>query len=122
MILISLVLLQATAAPPTYVFFDWGKVEITRDSAAALDGIAEGLGAGARIEIVGHSDRSGSVWSNLLSSRKRALAVRNYLTGKGVAGDAITVSGVGETEPIIPTQDGVREVQNRRVEIRVIAP
>ena len=46
--------------------------------------------------------------------------VRDYLVGKGVPVAALVVHGEGENGPIIPTEDGVREVQNRRVEIRPI--
>ena len=127
MIMIALALLQAVPAQsnpgrPNYVFFDWGKSEITRDASATLDEIASAYRDGMRVELVGHSDRSGSTWSNLRSSRKRAEAVRDYLAGKGIPGTAIALSAVGEREPIIATDDGVREVQNRSVEIRIARP
>ena len=53
-----------------------------------------------------------------VNSRTRATLVRDYLAGKGVPAAAMTVRAYGETAPIIATEDGVREVQNRRVEIR----
>ncbi|MEP7315275.1 MAG: OmpA family protein [Sphingomicrobium sp.] len=122
MIFLALALLQAAPDHPKYVFFDWGKSEITRDASATLDAIASEYRDGMRIQVVGHSDRSGSKWSNRASSRKRAQAVRDYLVGKGVSESAIAVSAVGENAPIIVTADGVREVQNRRVEISVERP
>ena len=71
--------------------------------------------------IDGHSDRSGPAGGNLISSRKRAGIARDYLAAHGVAASAMRVRSFGETAPIIATEDGVREVQNRRVEIRFVA-
>ena len=68
--------------------------------------------------IDGHSDRSGASAANLASSRRRAEFVRDYLAARGIPGGAMTIRAYGESWPIIATEDGVREVQNRRVEIR----
>jgi len=43
--------------------------------------------------------------------------VRRELVADGVADNLIIVRGVGESDPLVPTADGVREPQNRRVEI-----
>lgn len=104
---------------PTLVFFDWGKGELSNDAKATLDRLAERYAASPRaITIDGHSDKSGASAGNLSSSRKRADTVSDYLVGKGVPASAMTVRAYGETWPLIPTEDGVREIQNRRVEIR----
>ncbi len=50
-------------------------------------------------------------------SERRAETVRGYLNTRGIDNSAITTQGFGETNPRVPTADGVREVQNRRVEI-----
>jgi outer membrane protein OmpA-like peptidoglycan-associated protein len=106
-------------AGPTLVFFDWGKGELSNDAKAGLDKIAERYAAAPRpMTVDGHSDRSGPSASNLASSRMRAETVRDYLAAKGVPAGAMTVRAYGEEWPIIATPDGVREVQNRRVEIR----
>ena len=106
-------------AGPTLVFFDWGKGELSNDAKASLDKVAERYVASPRpMTIDGHSDKSGASASNLAGSRRRAGVVRDYLAGKGVPASAMTVRAYGETWPIIATADGVREVQNRRVEIR----
>lgn len=111
---------QAQGAPGVrYVFFDWGKSELTRDAQAELDAVAADYAKSPRpLTLDGHSDRSGPSGPNLMSSKKRAALVRDYLVTKGVPSAAITVRAYGESTPIIPTQDGVREVQNRRVEVR----
>ena len=118
--LLAALLLQ-TVAPEgvTLVFFDWGKSEVSRDSAAALDAFAAAHAANpSPIVITGHSDRSGPAVTNRRASLARARIVADYLAGKGVARSAMTVEGRGEDSPLIATEDGVREVQNRRVEIR----
>ena len=106
-------------AGPTLVFFDWGKGELSNDSKASLDAVAVRYAAAPRAMTVdGHSDKSGASASNVAASRRRAWMVRNYLAAKGIPASAMTVRAYGETWPIIATADGVREVQNRRVEIR----
>ena len=113
--------LLQTAAPEgaILVFFDWGKSEVSRDSAATLDAFAAAHSANpSPVHITGHSDRSGPAAANRRSSLERARIVADYLAAKGVTRGMITVAGKGEDEPLIATEDGVREVQNRRVEIR----
>lgn len=106
-------------AGPTLVFFDWGKGELSNDSKASLDKVAELYAAAPRpMTVDGHSDKSGGSAANLAGSRLRAGVVRDYLAAKGVPANAMTVRAYGETWPIIATADGVREVQNRRVEVR----
>ena len=106
-------------AGPTLIFFDWGKSELSGDAKASLDKVADLYRQAPRpMTIDGHSDRSGASASNLASSRLRAGIARDYLAAKGVPTGAMTVRAYGETWPIITTADGVREVQNRRVEIR----
>ena len=105
--------------PPVLVFFDWGKPEIGSDAAGTLDAVAGDARAAParRLRVAGHSDRSGSAAGNRRSASKRAAAVADYLAGRGVPRSAITIASFGETQPLIPTADGVREPQNRRVEI-----
>ena len=122
-ILMALTAASASAqwgdAGPTLVFFDWGKGELSNDSKASLDKVAELYAASPRaITVDGHSDKSGASASNLAGSRLRAGVVRDYLVAKGVPATAMTVRAYGEGWPIIATADGVREVQNRRVEVR----
>ncbi len=106
----------------TIVFFDWSKPELNRDATELLDKVAADFASrpGSRLILAGHSDRSGPSGINLRSSRKRALAVREYLKAHGVPGEAMILHAYGEQRPIVPTEDGVREVQNRRVEIRFV--
>jgi OmpA-OmpF porin, OOP family len=102
------------------VFFDWGKPELTRDGEAVLQEAVAAYRQSrpGRVHVAGHTDRSGPAAVNLAASRRRAEAVRDRLIALGIPAAAITVTAFGESRPIVPTEDGVREAQNRRVEIR----
>ena len=65
----------------------------------------------------GHTDTSGPESYNMALSLRRANAVKDALVRDGVPAQAIVVIGKGESQPLTPTGDGVREPQNRRVEI-----
>jgi len=70
------------------------------------------------IELNGYTDEAGSAQYNLNLSERRAKAVAEYLTGKGVDQARITAVGYGEAKPVANngTKDG--RSQNRRVEIK----
>ena len=107
---------------PFLLFFDWGKPDISGDARTVLDQVATAYrqSPGTQLRIAGHTDRSGSTSYNRLASRRRGEAVRAELARRGVPPSATTVVAYGEDNPIVPTEDGVREVQNRRVEISVV--
>jgi outer membrane protein OmpA-like peptidoglycan-associated protein len=101
------------------VFFDWGKGELRRDDEAVLDKIAQEWRArpSLRLRLTGHTDRSGSAAANRKTGMSRAATVRDGLEKRGVERNAMGLASFGEDRPLVPTEDGVREVQNRRVEI-----
>ena len=101
------------------IFFAWDRPIIDGDAAARLDDVAASFlsQSNIRLELSGHADRSGPAAPNMRSGRTRAEAVAAYLVARGVPGKAMTLSSQGEARPLIPTADGVREPQNRRVEI-----
>ena len=70
-----------------------------------------------RLILTGHADRSGTSRYNQRLSRERADAVRQRLIRLGIGANDIAVFAKGESEPLVATSDGVREPQNRRVEI-----
>jgi OmpA-OmpF porin, OOP family len=70
-----------------------------------------------RIEVSGHADRTGSASYNQRLSVRRGEAVAAELVRRGVARNIITIQGFGFDRPLVPTAMGVREPQNRRVEI-----
>ena len=67
--------------------------------------------------MAGHADRSGDAAYNQRLSQRRAEAVAAELVRDGVARGNISVQAFGESRPLVPTADNVREPQNRRVEI-----
>ena len=109
-------------APPSFmVFFDWDRSNL---SAQALNTIKQAASAyktkgNARITATGHTDTSGPEAYNMALSLRRANTVKDALVREGVPATAISVVGRGESQPLVQTADGVREPQNRRVEIVV---
>jgi len=65
----------------------------------------------------GHPDTSGTPLYNMALSLRRAEAVKGAMVKEGVPATAIAVVGRGEANLLVQTPDGVRELQNRRVEI-----
>ena len=101
------------------VFFGHNKSNLTNE---ALDVIRQAAAAAkeygsASILVVGHADRSGSDRYNQRLSERRGNNVKAALVRQGIPENQIVVVGKGETQPLVPTADGVREPQNRRVEI-----
>ncbi len=111
---------MATTAARTYlVFFDWDRADLT-DRARQI--IAEAASATTkvqvtRIEVSGHTDTTGTARYNQGLSVRRAQNVAAELVRLGVPRGAITTQGFGFSRPLVATGPGVREPQNRRVEI-----
>jgi outer membrane protein OmpA-like peptidoglycan-associated protein/opacity protein-like surface antigen len=110
---------EPTPIGPFIVFFDWDKDDITPAAAGILDNAAAAYQQTGRasVTLAGHADRSGSDAYNVGLSQRRANNVRSYLAGRGVPDGSITTEAFGESRPLVDTADGVREPQNRRVEI-----
>ncbi len=118
---------QVTAPPPApapaptnyLVFFDFDRADLTPEAQDVLRKAADAIktGRAARVTLVGHADRSGTDRYNMGLSQRRGENVETFLAGLGVSNDVLDVVARGETSPLVPTPDGVREPQNRRVEI-----
>jgi hypothetical protein len=118
---------QAVAAPPPptvqapsfMVFFDWDRSNLSPQAIATIQQAAAAYksNSGARVTAVGHTDTSGPNDYNMALSLRRANTVKGALVQAGVPAGAIDTIGKGEESPMVPTADGVREPQNRRVEI-----
>ena len=106
--------------PPSFmVFFDWDRSNL---SAQALNTIKQAAAAykskgNARVTATGHTDTSGPEAYNMALSLRRANTVKDALVREGVPATAIAVIGRGEAGLLVKIADGVREPQNRRVEI-----
>jgi OmpA-OmpF porin, OOP family len=108
-----------TEARTYLVFFDWDRADLT---ARAKQIVSEAAQASThvqttRIEVNGYTDLSGTAAYNQRLSVRRAESVEAELVRDGVAKSEIEIHGYGESNPLVPTAKGVREPQNRRVEI-----
>jgi outer membrane protein OmpA-like peptidoglycan-associated protein len=110
----------APAPAKTYlVFFDWDKANLTPRatqiiSQAASDSKTQNV---TTLNVSGYTDTSGTPQYNQGLSERRAKAVAAQLVQDGVPASEIEIHAYGETHLLVPTGPGVREPQNRRVEI-----
>ena len=102
------------------VFFDFDETAIRTDSASILERVISAIGelGSGSVTLTGHTDTAGPAGYNQGLSEARAAAVRDYLTNMGATAE-VTTSGKGESDPRVPTADGVNEQENRRVEVRI---
>jgi OOP family OmpA-OmpF porin len=104
--------------------FATGKAVIRADSYRTLDGAAKVLQQypEVRLEIIGHTDSTGSRDINVDLSQRRAEAVRQYLVGKGIAESRLEIRGAGPDEPMGDNKTKAGRAQNRRIEFKMLAP
>lgn len=105
-----------------YVFFDFDKSNIDLSAEVLLKKVADQVSEFLpdQVYIAGHADRAGSEKYNQKLSERRAEAVSKKLMEYGVYGALIKSEAFGEKAPKVPTKDGVKEPQNRFVEIKFI--
>jgi len=101
------------------VFFDWDKANLTPRAQQIIQEAAANSTKVkyTQIQVNGYTDTSGTPQYNQGLSIRRAQAVAAELVKDGVPKNAIAIQGFGETHLLVPTGPGVREPQNRRVEI-----
>ncbi len=107
-------------APRSYlVFFDFNKSDLTQDAVRIVDQAAKNAAPAkvTRLEVTGHTDTVGSDAYNLRLSRRRAESVAAELEAQGIPSSEIEIIAKGKRDLLVPTADGVREPQNRRVQI-----
>lgn len=104
---------------PSDVSFDTGRYDIKSNFAPVLNRFAEGLRntKNYTVDIIGHTDSTGSDAINNPLSVNRANATRNYLINRGADGTRIYTEGRGSREPIATNATAQGRAQNRRVEI-----
>ncbi len=102
------------------VFFDWDSSDLTPTaSEIVLAAANETDRVKLHVRLTGHADTSGADLYNMALSKRRAQTVRDEMVKLGVSTEDIGLSWKGERTPLVPTPDGIREPQNRRVEIVV---
>jgi len=115
--------LVAEPAPPAkyILYFFWNSSELKPDSLVTIGEIITEIEqrASSDIEVIGHTDRSGTDKFNMGLSRRRAEKVRGLLVAANVAPAVIKIAFHGEGNPLIQTVDNLPEPRNRRVEVIV---
>ena len=107
-------------APKSYlVFFDFNKSDLTGQATQIVDQAASNAGPAkvTRLTVTGHTDTVGSDAYNMRLSRRRAESVASRLEKDGIPSSEIEIVAKGKRDLLVPTADGFREPQNRRVQI-----
>jgi iron complex outermembrane receptor protein len=110
----------APSVPHSYlVFFDFNKSDLTPQAVGIVDQAAKNAGPAkvTQLTVTGHTDTVGSDAYNLRLSRRRAESVAAQLEKDGIPSSEIQIVAKGKRDPLVPTADGVKEPQNRRVQI-----
>lgn len=104
------------------IFFETGKFELEEKSKAELEKLVKLLkiNPSLRLEISGHTDDVGKDAENLALSRKRALAVGDYLVQAGIEIQRIKCEGYGKTHPFMPNTSDENRRRNRRIEVKIL--
>ncbi len=102
-----------------YVYFDWDRSDLNDRARRIVHDAAEQVQRLRvnRIEINGNTDATGAAKYNLALSLRRTESVAAELMRLGVPPAGITTQGLGSGRPLAVTRSGVREPQNRRVDI-----
>ncbi|MDQ2778763.1 MAG: OmpA family protein, partial [Pseudomonadota bacterium] len=101
------------------VLFDTGRAELKSGANRTLDQLTAFLKEhGERsVQIEGYTDSTGSEQTNQVLSERRAIAVKNALTDRGVEANRISARGMGPANPVASNGTQGGRQQNRRVEI-----
>ena len=103
---------------PFVVYFPFNGTKLD-DAAMAVIKEAAAAAKGKHVTVSGHTDRAGADAYNMRLSGDRAGGVARALIAAGVPKKLIKRTQHGETQPAVPTDDGVKEPKNRRVEIAI---
>lgn len=107
---------------PSGINFAYDSAAIQPQFRATLDKVASVLAEYNQtyIDVYGHTDSNGSDSYNQSLSERRAAAVADYLSSRGVQIARIATRGFGETQPIATNETDEGRAANRRVEIKVV--
>ena len=107
---------------PSEVTFGVDSVNIDAGFRNTLDQVASTLAQYDKtyVDVMGHTDSTGSDAYNQTLSERRASAVADYLSIRGVQSARLATRGYGESQPKASNLDSVGRSANRRVEIRLV--
>jgi outer membrane protein OmpA-like peptidoglycan-associated protein len=74
-----------------------------------------------KIEVVVHTDNTGTSASNLLLSDNRAQSIVSYVIGKGISSERLRATGAGDSRPVASNYSESDRKRNRRVDFVLIA-
>jgi iron complex outermembrane receptor protein len=114
------VVAPAPSVPHSYlVFFDFNKSDLTAQAVSIVNQAAANAAPAhvTQLTVTGHTDTVGSDAYNMRLSRRRAESVAAQLEKDGIASSEIEIVAKGKRDLLVPTADGVKEPQNRRVQI-----
>lgn len=102
--------------------FESGSAILAESGIQILDEMAVALNkvAGKKVKVIGHTDSSGNPAKNLTLSQERAAAVKNYLIGKNIPTDRLSVEGLGSNKPVADNTTAEGRKKNRRIEFEVL--
>lgn len=105
------------------VYFDFDKYNLRPDAKASLDADYQLLTQfqDAIVKIEGHCDERGTVEYNMSLGEKRARAVMDYLVGRGIPANRLSIISYGKERPVAMGHDEVSWQKNRRGEFRIIS-
>ncbi|HVH37545.1 MAG TPA: OmpA family protein [Sphingomicrobium sp.] len=108
---------------PSGITFDYDRSDVKPEFRSTLDQVAQTLNGYNQtyIDVLGHTDTTGTMEYNQALSERRARAVADYLSGHGVSAARMAIRGYGETAPIYnPDDTEAKRAANRRVEIKIV--
>ena len=115
--------LSALPIPPIHfiLYFKYDSTVLTEESQKLLHQILPTMASrkSTDVSVVGHTDRAGTRKYNYILGMKRARLAEKILVSQGIDPRFISVVSHGEDNPLIPTDDNVRDWRNRRVEVIV---
>ncbi len=103
------------------IYFDLDQYALKAESFPELDRLVVFLkkNKNIKLNIIGHTDNTGTPQHNLQLSRQRARAIYQYLIRKGIEPERLTYKGVGARQPLVPDTTEANRAINRRVEFVV---
>ncbi len=104
------------------ILFDFDKTILCDSAKTELDEVYLLLkrNRSMYLEVQGHTDNKGEGGYNVTLSKKRAEAVVNYLTKKGIETSRLQIKYFGASKPVKPNESEDGRAKNRRVEFRVL--
>lgn len=107
---------------PSGITFPVDRSDIQPEFQSTLDQVSQTLASYNQtyVDVLGHTDSTGSDAYNQALSERRAQSVASYLSGHGVDRARVGIRGFGESQPIASNDDETGRSQNRRVEIKVV--